>query len=362
MNTIRVRWAAVAVALVAAGCSAGSDASPGASTVSGPGSTAPAATTTETITSTTLAPTTPALPPTAEATVAGPPFTTTRDVAYMTLDDTELRLDVYTPTGVGPWPVVVAFHGRSERGKDAPGNELVPVAAAEAGMVVFVPTWYSGDPFPLMLDDIEMLTAAGNCAVAYAQEHAAEHGGDAARTVVYGFSAGTGPALAAAVAPREEMISGCEARTPPGRVTGAVLGDGEYFWQSDAFDAAFAADLGAMQAAVAAFSEPASWPDDLDAAFFLWAAAEGTAPRAVDDPWDDAGWLATRDPGGSIRNDLEQLDQLADGVISYIDSAELLRLRLAEADQDVALTIAPGGHTIEGKVPELVEWLAAAAG
>jgi hypothetical protein len=180
--------------------------------------------------------------------------------------------------------------------------------------------------------------------------------------VVYGFSAGTGPALAAALDPSGGPIAGCETRTPPLPVAGVVLGDGEYFWQSEAFDGAFAADLAAMQAAVAAFTEPASWPDDLDATFFLWAAADGTAPRATDDPWDEAGWLAQRDPGGSIRGDLERLDQLADGVISYIDSAELLRLRLVEADHDVRLTIAPGGHTIEDKVPELVDWLAAAAG
>ena len=180
-------------------------------------------------------------------------------------------------------------------------------------------------------------------------------------TVVYGFSAGTGPALAAALDPSEGPIAGCEASTPPSPVAGVVLGDGEYFWQSEAFDGAFAAEPAAMQAAVAAFTEPASWPDDLDATFFLWAAADGTAPRATGDPWDEVGWLAQRDPGGSIRSDLARLDQLADGVVSYIDSAELLGLRLAEADHDVTVTIPPGGHTIEDKVPQLVEWLAAAA-
>ena len=187
------------------------------------------------------------------------------------------------------------------------------------------------------------------------------HGGDAARTVTYGFSAGTGPALASALAPSDVAIAGCNARTTPEPVAGVVLGDGEYFWQSEAFDDAFRDDLDAMQASVATFTEPAAWPDDLEATFFLWAAEDGTAPRSTGDPWDASGWLAQRDPAGSLRDDLERLDQLGDGVISYIDSAQLLRLRLAEAGHDVKLAITPGGHTIDDKVAQLVEWLAAAA-
>ena len=310
-------------------------------------------------------------PPSAAVTTAAPaitpslpepPFSTTTDLAYMTVGGGELRMDVYTPTSPGPWPVVVAFHGRSDQGKDASSNSAVAEAAAAAGMLVYAPTWYSGDPFPITIDDIEGLADAGNCAVAYAQQHAADHGGDPARTVTYGFSAGTSPALAAALAPSGVAVDGCNARTPPGRVTGVVLGDGEYFWQSEAFDDAFRQDLDAMQASVASFTEPAAWPDALDARFYLWAAEDGTAPRATADPWDPAGWLAQRDPTGSIREDLERLDQLADGVVSYIDSAQLLRLRLAEAGRDVTLTIEPGGHTVDDKVPRLVEWLTSAAG
>ncbi len=283
------------------------------------------------------------------------------DLVYMTVDGVELPMDVYTPVGPGPWPVVVAFHGRSGQGKDAASNTTVAAAAAAAGMMVYAPTWYAGDPFPIGIDDLEMLTDAANCAVASAQQHAADHGGDAARTVVYGFSAGTGPALTSALGPSDTAIAGCNARPAPDPVVGVVLGDGEYFWQSEAFDDAFRDDLDAMQALVARFTEPTAWPDDLDATFFLWAAEDGTAPRSTGDPWDDTGWLAQRDPSGSIRDDLDRLDQLADGVVSYIDSAQLLDLRLAEAGRDVTLTITPGGHTIDDKVPQLVEWLAAAA-
>ena len=343
----RCGFVAVIVALIAAGCSNDSDTSSATSNASSP--TSAAATTTSA-----LPVTTPSLPE--------PLFTTTTDLVYMTVDGVELGMDVYTPGSPGPWPIVVAFHGRSDQGKDASSNTTVAAAAAASGMMVYAPTWYAGDPFPIGIDDIEMLTDAGNCAVAVAQQHAAGHGGNVARTVVYGFSAGTGPALASALETSEAAIPGCNARTAPEPVAGVVLGDGEYFWQSEAFDGAFRDDLEAMQASVATFTEPSAWPDDLDATFFLWAAEDGTAPRQIGDPWDVTGWLAQRDPAGSIRDDLERLDQLADGVISYIDSAQLLRLRLAEAGRDVTLAITPGGHTIDDKVPQLVEWLTAAAG
>lgn len=309
------------------------------------------------------APTTSPATATRPAASTPPPaaFTTTTDLVYMTVDDVELRMDVYTPDGPGPWPVAVVFHGRSDQGKDAASTTTVAAAAA-AGMVVFAPTWYAGDPFPIGIDDLESLTDAGNCAVAYAQQHAADHGGDAARTAVHGFSAGTGPALASVLDPSDVAIDGCNARPATEPVAGAVLGDGEYFWQSEAFDHAFRDDLDAMRAKVAAFTDPAAWPDDLDATFVLWAAADGTAPRQIGDPNDETGWLAQRDQSGSIRSDLDRLGQLADGIVSYIDSAQLLELRLAEDGHDVTLTIAPGGHTIDDKVPELVEWLTAAAG
>jgi acetyl esterase/lipase len=339
--------AAVVTAIITAGCSNGSDTPSATSSVSPPTSAA--------------ATTTPTPPATSAPSPPEPSFTTTTDLVYLTVDGVELHIDVYTPASPGPWPVVVAFHGRSDQGKDAPSNTTVAAAAAAAGMMVYAPTWYSGDPFPIAIDDIDKLTNAGNCAVAYAQQHAADHGGDAARTVTYGFSAGTGPALASALAPSDVAIAGCNARTTPEPVAGVVLGDGEYFWQSEAFDDAFRDDLDAMQASVATFTEPAAWPDDLEATFFLWAAEDGTAPRSTGDPWDASGWLAQRDPAGSLRDDLERLDQLGDGVISYIDSAQLLRLRLAEAGHDVTLAITPGGHTIDDKVAQLVEWLAAAA-
>ena len=72
-----------------------------------------------------------------------------------------------------------------------------------------------------------------------------------------------------------------------------------------------------------------------------------------------SGWLAQRDPDGSILPS-RRLDQLDDGVMSFIDAGQLLRLRLAEAGIEVTLDEYPGSHTTLDKLPELVGYLNAA--
>ncbi len=283
-------------------------------------------------------------------------FTVTTDLTFMTVDGVDHLVDVYVPDGAGPWPVAVVFHARSDDGKDSASARSVADAAASAGMMVFTPTWYVGDPFPLGADDDAHRRRAGSCAVAFARGHAGEHGGDPDRIVAYGFSAGTGPALMSALDPAEGEIPGCRSPSTGAPIAGAVLGDGETFWHSAAFDSAFGEDLDAMQDSVASLTDPDRWPLNLETEFFVWAAAEGTAPRDVDDP-SNPDWLTERDPTGSIRSDLERLDGLADGVISYVDAAQLLELRLREAGADVNLEIMPGGHTVDDKLPLLVDWL-----
>ena len=68
-------------------------------------------------------------------------------------------------------------------------------------------------------------------------------------------------------------------------------------------------------------SYPAFFTADLPKRIRLWAAAEGTYPRSFDDPWDEDGWFAQRDPDSTIREDLDELD---DGAINYIDNGLLL--------------------------------------
>jgi acetyl esterase/lipase len=278
------------------------------------------------------------------------------NLTYLTVEGKAFEADMYVPEGEGPWPVVVMFHGNSPSGKDDSMTTVVAEAAAAAGMYVFVPNWLTGIT-QLAPETFDFFYAAANCAVAYAQPDP----NVSLPVVVYGFSAGVGPASQAAFDPASEPIPGCVAANPPALITGAVLGDGEYFAHSSIFNGAFAADLEAMQARIATTVDPNLWPSDMETRFFLWVADEGTLSRTFDDPWDETGWLAQRDPNGSIRDDLDRLGQLDDGAISFIDEGQLMALRLEEAGIEVTLHNYPGGHSTLDKVPELVGYLTDAA-
>ena len=287
-------------------------------------------------------------------------FTMTPNVPYMTIDDREVYLDIYTPNSEGPWPVVVAFHGTGARDGRATYN--VATEAAAQGLLVFTPTWLDGHSFPMTGEVVDTLRQEASCAVAFAQQRATELGGDPDRTVAYGFSAGLTPAMWAALAPEAGPIPGCATDAAPIPVSGVVAGEGDYFQYTPFFDDAFQSDPVGMQAQGAAMIDPAMWPADLDASFFLWSAGDGSEPRTVGDPGDETDVLAQRDPTGSIRADLERLGQLEDGVITLVDAARLMADRLAAAGLEVTLDEHPGGHTTLDKVPELIGYMQAAAG
>lgn len=360
-------WAtAIAVGLIAAGCSSGSDpevvASSEVATTISSATTATNTPTTTVVETTTVVGSTTSEADASTSLPADPaPFTETSDLVYRTIDGVELLMDVFTPAGDGPWPVVVSFHGLSNSGKDIRDTVVVAEEAATRGMVVFTPTWIAGDPFPITIETVETWDDTVSCAVSFAQQNAAEYGGDPTKTVVDGFSAGAGAALLfSSQDPRVDPIAGCATDASPTAITGFVIGDVESWLHSQNFDGAFEADLEAMQVRLATLIDPTSWPPHPDAEFFLWVAAEGTNPRTIGDPSDVSGWFAQRDPEGLIQADLESLDQFADGVVTYVDAGQLLDLRLSRAGLNVSLDEYPGGHTTQNKVTEIVGYLQAA--
>ncbi len=274
----------------------------------------------------------------------------------MTVDGRDISMDIYTPVGEGPWPVVMAFHGLGTKDDDT--NAAIAAAAATEGMIVFAPTWVDEHSFPVTLDSFTLWRREASCAVAFAQQHARQVGGDPSRTVLYGFSAGVGPTLFASLQPILEPIDGCMVDEPLTAATGVVLGDGEYLLYSENFDAVFQTDQAGAQQELASMIDPSRWPSDLDARFFLWVAEDGIPPRQVD--VTGADWFALRDPDGSIGADLERLGQLDDGTVGTVDSGLLLESRLAGAGLDVSFTSYPGGHTTLNKVPDLIGYLQAA--
>ena len=277
------------------------------------------------------------------------------DLVYMSLDGTEYLMDVYTPDGEGPWPMAVVFHGLDSDGKNGPDQTVIAKRAAAGGILVFVPSWL-GSFSGLDLESWLKWKQTTGCAVVFAQEQAALRGGDPARTVLHGFSAGVGGPLWAAHDPIDGPIQGCMADGTALPPRGLVLGDGHYTLFSPEWDQVFADDPAEMRDELAGLLDPARWPADLSERVFLWTAVNGSPPpRTI-----ESGWMDQRDPDGSIRSDLEGLGLLDDGEVSTGDEGQLLALRMREAGLDVVIDEFPGGHIVLGKSEELVGYIQAA--
>lgn len=110
--------------------------------------------------------------------------TITRDVPYASAHARQV-LDVYAPAGAANLPVVFWIHGGGWQTGDKRDVALKPTAFNDAGFV-FVSASYR------LLPAVDMRTIVRDVASAlrWVRQHAAEHGGDPARVLVMGHSAG----------------------------------------------------------------------------------------------------------------------------------------------------------------------------
>jgi acetyl esterase/lipase len=120
-----------------------------------------------------------------------------RGIAYGA--DPRQRLDVYVPTrrASSPRPVIVFFYGGSWNSGVREGYGFVGRALASAGFVVVVPDYrlVPAVRFPAFLED-------GAAAVRWVRTNVAAFGGDGARLVLAGHSAGAYNAAMLALDPR----------------------------------------------------------------------------------------------------------------------------------------------------------------
>lgn len=126
-----------------------------------------------------------------------------RDVEYGRGGEVRLLLDASTPDGKGPFPVAILVHGGgwsggTKSGAEKPGSgaDITPWFSTftDAGFV-----WFSIDyrlapthRWPAQLEDVQT-------ALRWVKSHASDYGGDPARVVLVGHSAGGHLALHAAV-------------------------------------------------------------------------------------------------------------------------------------------------------------------
>lgn len=141
----------------------------------------------------------------------------TRDIAYG--DGPRARLDIYAPRRSGSYPVVVFFYGGSWEEGDRGAYRFVGTALAERGIVTVIPDYrvYPEVRFPGFLEDAAQ-------AVRWVRKSIGDHGGDAARIVLAGHSAGAH--IAAMLALDQQWLRG--AGLDPRDLSGLVGLSGPY--------------------------------------------------------------------------------------------------------------------------------------
>jgi acetyl esterase/lipase len=119
--------------------------------------------------------------------------TITRDVEFARPGGISLTLDVYQPKSAGRHPVLVQIYGgRWQNGKPSDDANFATLMAAH-GWVVFAIDYRHAPMFRwnAILDDVDS-------SLAWVRDHAGQYGGDTARVVMLGRSAGGHLALMAA--------------------------------------------------------------------------------------------------------------------------------------------------------------------
>ena len=142
----------------------------------------------------------------------------TRSLGLPYGEDARQRLDVFSP-GAGRHPVVVFFYGGAWTTGEKSQYAFVGAALAAHGYVTVIPDYrlYPQVRFPEFIAD-------GARAVAWVRQHAHEFGGDSARIVLMGHSAGAH--LAAMLALNDEYLA--KADVPGHSIVGLIGLSGPY--------------------------------------------------------------------------------------------------------------------------------------
>jgi len=114
---------------------------------------------------------------------ASPKLETEKDLAYA--PGPRHGVDVYRPRAPGPHPVVVFFYGGSWDSGSRRDYRFIGQTLAAQGVLTFIPDYrlYPEVRYPAFLEDNAL-------AVRWAEDHAADYGGDPGKLFLMGHSAG----------------------------------------------------------------------------------------------------------------------------------------------------------------------------
>ena len=242
-------------------------------------------------------------------------------------------LDLYLPSDAGEPPVVLIV---PDAGADPEASDYAGLARdlAARGVVASVARWgvdgpeltrVAGRSVDDLVTQVEQTAAEVSCALGVT---AAKVGGDVGtadrRLLVVGHGAGANAAAMAVLTPTPEF-AGCFAAGEAPHVAAAILWDGDWL-------GAVAGDaLGAGASPFLTAYSP--WPsvDALDASTYveLGVNANRLEGRAVE-VRPTSSYLTTRDPDGTITEDLERVDAFADGAIDPVDVTRAFSVALRD--------------------------------
>jgi acetyl esterase/lipase len=250
-------------------------------------------------------------------------------------------IDVIAPTGGGPWPTVVVFHGdprSAGKGWHRPDAQMI----AEQGRVVFLPAWGHVDSAATQDMGVEaawdLMVRELKCAVVFAHSHAEEFGGDPDHIALYGLSAGGNAVLMAGLADAQPLDA-CSVPGPAISVQALVPIDADWVlgggWDAELTDNP------------EAFYSITPWrfldgSQDIPIHVMV---TEITGPltRSVE-PDPATSWLSYRHSDIDLVADLDARGFLADGDFSLKESGEHAFEILKEAGYEASLVEMPGAE------------------
>lgn len=180
--------------------------------------------------------------------------------------------------------------------------------------------------------------SVGACAVAFARAHATEYGGDPQTLILFGHSAGA--QIAGNIAFTDPVpTAGCPGGTSRGPLHALVAWDGDWGMIDPSWE-------GVLE------NNPSSWEIftpithiDSDTSLkvvLLASGVVGSYKRDLSDPAAAESFFELRGPGDFLRQQLENIGALDDGIVDIQEDQQLLYSVLEEQGNPVTLTELPG--------------------
>jgi hypothetical protein len=290
---------------------------------------------------------------TTSATTTQPPTTTTvaattavdKGLVYHTDEEGDWTLDVFYPTGVGPWPLVVVIP--PQMSVDYAGAEL-----AQRGVVAVVADSWTiegwKDPAPHLYGEMDRAA----CVVGWAQAHAADYNADSEATTVDGYSGGAMAAAWVGLGLADDAMCEYPIATLP---VGLVAGESQFLFQHERWDESFASGDPEPLATVDGYFNADRWTVSPDLKVALWSAASPIGEtRSVENPPDPDSWIWLREAATPVVDDLTSLGALDDGRIDWSDNALLMEQRMQQAGVSVQNATYDIGHNYAQEVYDLI--------